>query len=304
MRVRSDAGARLLDENRLVVGGCRVVDWVSHDGQEPMTATFHSPDGIAYERAGPRGHLPVVLLHAGIADRRMWEPQWSGLTARHDALRLDLRGFGESIERPSGGLSPVDDVMDMLAALGIGRCHLVGASFGAGVAVEVALTRPEQVDSLLLSAPGGSLIAEATADLRTFFDAERSALARDDLDGAVEANLAWWVDGPYRDVGAVDPTMRELVGEMQRQAFVLTADWSDVEEKELDPPALERLAEIQAPTLVLVGALDLDAIVDTARRVTEAIPDARRIVWPDTAHLPSMERPDDFLMLLSNWLAS
>lgn len=268
-----------------------------------MTSTVRSPAGIAYDRAGPREDLPVVLIHAGIADRRMWDPQWSALTAERDAVRLDLRGFGGSTERPPGALSPVDDVIDTLAALGISRGHLVGASFGAGVAVEVALTYPEQVGSLLLSAPGGSLIAEVTPDLQASFDAERSALARDDLDGAVDANLAWWVDGPHRDVGDVDPAVRDLVGQMQRRAFELTADWGAVEETELDPPALERLGEIQAPTLILVGALDLDAIQDTARRVTDGIPNARRVDWPDTAHLPSMEHPDDFFALLRSWLA-
>lgn len=267
-----------------------------------MTSTLHTPAGIAYDRAGPRNDLPVVLIHAGIADRRMWNPQWSALTAERDAVRLDLRGFGESTERPSGSLSPVNDVIGTLAALGISRCHLVGASFGAGVAVEVALTCPEQVDSLLLSAPGGSLIAEATSDLRTFFDAERSALARDDLDGAVEENLTWWVDGPRRNVGDVDPAVRELVAKMQRRVFEISIGWDDVEEDELDPPALERLAEIRAPTLVLVGALDLDAIIDTAQRVAHGIPHARSVDWPDTAHLPSMERPDDFNTLLLDWL--
>ena len=268
-----------------------------------MPSTLHSPAGIAYDRAGPRDDLPVVLLHAGIADRRMWNPQWSALSAQRDAVRLDLRGFGESTERPRGALSAVDDVIDTLAALDIGRCHLVGASFGAGVAVEVALTRAEQVGSLLLSAPGGSLIAEVTPDLRAFSDAEGSALARDDLDGAIEANLAWWVDGPHRDVSDVDPAVRDLVGQMQRRAFELTVGWDAVEEKELDPPALERLREIQVPTLVLVGALDLDAIQDAAQRVTDGIPDARRVDWPNTAHLPSMEHPDDFFALLRNWLA-
>lgn len=90
------------------------------------------------------------------------DPLWPPLTAERDVVRLDLRGFGESAVRPHGALSPVEDVLDTLAELGIRRCHLVGASFGAGVAVEVALTRPEQVDSLLLSAPGGSLIADRT----------------------------------------------------------------------------------------------------------------------------------------------
>jgi 3-oxoadipate enol-lactonase len=267
-----------------------------------LTSTTYSPTGIAYDRAGPRGDLPVVLIHAGVADRGMWDPQWPALTAERDVVRLDLRGFGESVARPSGPLSPLADVVDTLDALGVDRCHLVGASFGAGVAVEVTLTRPERVASLLLSAPGGSLIAEATPNLRAFFDAERAALAADDLEAAVEANLAWWVDGPRRDAAAVDHRLREHVRRMQRRAFELTADWDDVEETELEPPALDRLGEIQVPTLVLQGALDLDAIVDTARRVTEGVPQARRVDWPDTAHLPSMERPDDFLALLRDWV--
>ena len=99
---------------------------------------------------------------------------------------------------------------------GVGRrVSTVGPCDGAGLAVEVALAGPEQVDSLLLIAPGGSLIADATADLPSFIDAEESALARGDVDGAVEANLAWWVDGPLRGPGGVDPAVRGLVWQMQ-----------------------------------------------------------------------------------------
>jgi 3-oxoadipate enol-lactonase len=264
--------------------------------------TSRTSAGIAYDRAGPRGGRPVVLIHAGVADRRMWDPLWAGLTAEYDAVRLDLRGFGESVTRPRDALSPVDDVLDTLAELDIERCHLVGASFGAGVAVEATLTQPAKVTSLLLSAPGGSLLAELTPDLRAFLDAERSALGRGDLDGAVEANLTWWVDGPQRDAGDTDPTVRELVRRMQRRAFEVTAGWDDVEETELDPPALDRLTEIRIPTLIVVGALDLDTVRDAARRVVAGIADARLIEWPDTAHLPSMERPDDFLELLRDWI--
>ncbi len=268
-----------------------------------MTISSSTAAGIAYDRAGPRGDLPVVLIHAGVAGRRMWDPLWAALTAERDVVRLDLRGFGESVVRPHGALCPVDDVLETLAEVGIEHCHLVGASYGAGVTVEVALTRPGQVKSLLLSAPGGSLIAETTPDLRAFFDAERTALAKDDLDGAVEANLAWWVDGPQRGTGNVEPVVRDMVGRMQRRAFEVTAEWDDRGEKELDPPALDRLGEIRVPTLVLVGALDLDAILDTARRVVDGIADARRVDWPDAAHLPSLERPDEFLALLRDWLA-
>jgi len=267
-----------------------------------VTHTSYTSAGIAYDRAGPRGDLPVVLVHAGVADRRMWDRLWPALTAEQDVIRLDLRGFGESVTRPRGMLSPVDDVLDTLTEVGINHCHLLGASFGAGVVVEVALTRPDLVVSLLLSAPGGSLIAEVTPDLRAFIDAERSALARGDLDGAVEANLTWWVDGPKRDPGEVDSAVRDLVGHMQRRAFEVTADWDDIQESELDPPALKRLADIRVPTLVLLGELDLDAIHDATRRIADGIRDVRRVNWPDTAHLPSMERPDDFLALLRDWL--
>jgi pimeloyl-ACP methyl ester carboxylesterase len=58
--------------------------------------TSYTSNRIAYDRAGPRGQLPVVLIHAGVADRRMWEPIWPALTRERDVVRLDLRGFGDS----------------------------------------------------------------------------------------------------------------------------------------------------------------------------------------------------------------
>ena len=89
---------------------------------------------------------------------------------------------------------------------------------------------------------------------------------------------------------------------MQMRAFEVIADWDDIEESELDPAVLDRLPDIRVPTLILLGALDLDAIHDSARRVAGGIPDSRRVDWPDTAHSPSMERPTDFLALLRDWL--
>jgi 3-oxoadipate enol-lactonase len=265
--------------------------------------TSYTSNGIAYDREGPRGDLPVVLIHAGVADRRMWDPIWPALTRERDVVRVDLRGFGDSAGRPAGPVSQAGDILGALADIGVGRFHLVGASFGAGVAVEVALTEPSVVASLLLAAPAGSLLAEVTPDLRTFFDAERTALGRGDLDAAVEANLSWWVEGPRRSAGQVDPAVRALVARMQRRAFELTADWEDVEEKELEPPALDRLGEIAVPVLVLIGGLDLDAAQAAAARVVAETADVRRVDWPDVGHILALERPADFLDLLREWIA-
>ncbi len=263
--------------------------------------TSFTDKGIAYERGGPRGRLPIVFIHAGVADRGMWDPIWPQLTGERDVLRVDLRGFGDSVARPAGQVAHRGDVLDTLSEIGICRCHLVGASFGAGVAVEVALTRPSAVASLLLAAPAGSLLAEVTPDLRAFSDAEDAALERDDLDAAVEANLSWWVEGTRRSPAQVDPLVRERVRGMQRRAFEVTSDWADVEEMELKPAALDRLGEISVPVLVLVGGLDLDTVHDAAERVLSGIAGARRVDWPGVGHLPSLERPADFLDLLRKW---
>lgn len=111
-----------------------------------------------------------MFIHAGMADRTMWDGPWDALTAAFDVVRLDLRGYGESVTPPGGRWSHGGDVLGVLDHLGIGRCHLVGSSLGAGVATEVALSRPALARSLLLCPPGGSLLAELTDDLRGFID--------------------------------------------------------------------------------------------------------------------------------------
>lgn len=174
---------------------------------------------------------------------------------------------------------------------------------GAGVAVEVALTAPQLVRSLLLCPPGGSLLADLTDDLQAFLTAERTALAAGDLDAAVEATITAWVVGPGRDPAQVDAGFQDFVRRMQRQAFQVTASWADVDEAELNPPALDRLGEITAPTLVLVGAHDLATTRNAADRLCEGLGEARRADWPDVAHLPSLEQPDRFLTLLLDWTA-
>lgn len=254
--------------------------------------------GIAYDRAGLRGGRPLLLLHAGVADRRMWDPVWRALTAERDVVRLDLRGAGDSVTRPDGPLDPVADVLEVLDAERIGPVDVVGASFGAGVAVDLALTRPGAVASLLLAGPGGALLAERTSDFADFAAAEDLALTSGDLGGAAEVNVRWWVVGPDREPAAVDAEVRAAVHRMQRRAFDLTLDWDDVEETELDPPALERLADVRVPTTVLLGAHDLATVHDAARRVAAQVPGARLVTWDDVAHLPSMEQPSRFVALV------
>jgi pimeloyl-ACP methyl ester carboxylesterase len=258
--------------------------------------------GIAYDDEGAGD--AVVLAHAGVADRRMWTALVAALTRGRRVIRFDARGFGESLA-PAGAWSQHGDLLGLLDELGVTRAHLVGASMGAGIVTEAALERPGLARSLVLVAPGGALYGEeAPSQLRPIWDAEIAALDDGDLDRAVEVNLAAWVDGPARRPDAVDPAVRAFVGRMQREAFEIP-EWDPVEapEHELAPPASARFAELACPVLVVVGEGDQAATFATAERIAATAPDARLFVWPDVAHMLTLERPDAFAELLLTFLA-
>lgn len=264
-----------------------------------------SSGGLAYELAGGSGAGdPVVLVHAGVADRRMWDPIWPQLTGRHRVLRYDARGYGESLP-PTGKWSQHGDLLGLLEELGIGRAHLVGVSMGAGIAAEAALAQPARAASLVLASPGGALYGEATEDLRAIWHAEVEALDRGDVDAAVEVNLRAWVDGPARGPEAVDPAVRAFVGRMQRDAFELPEwDPDDAPESELEPPASARFAEIACPTLIVVGEADRAPSINAAERLAAEVPGAAIVRRPDVGHMLTLERPAEFEQLVLEFLAS
>lgn len=257
--------------------------------------------GIAFddEGSGP----PIALVHAGVADRRMWTPLVRDLAGRHRLIRHDVRGVGESLP-PTGPWSHHTDLLDLLDELLVPRAHLVGASMGAGIAAEAALARPGIAASLTLVAPGGALLGDAPDSFRPVWAAEVDALDRGDLDGAVEINLRAWVDGA-RPPDAIDPEIRAFIGRMQREAFELPEwDADDAPEHELRPPAAGRLRELACPVLVVVGEADDPAIVRVAERIVDDAPNAQLVLWPEVGHMLSLERPAAFAELVSSFVAS
>jgi pimeloyl-ACP methyl ester carboxylesterase len=256
--------------------------------------------GIAFddEGSGP----PLALVHAGVADRRMWAPVVAALADRHRVIRHDIRGVGESLP-PTGPWSHHTDFLALLDELLITRAHVVGASLGAGIAVEAALARPGSVGSLVLVAPGGALLGDPPPSFRPIWAAEVDALDRGDLDGAVEINLRAWVDGPLRSPDAVDPELRAFIGTMQREAFEIPEwDTDQAPEHELAPPAARRIGELACPVLVVVGDADDPAIVAIAERVAAEAPRGRLVVLPGLGHMLSLEAPALFAEILGDFL--
>ena len=244
---------------------------------------------------------PVVLVHAGICDSRMWDPQWETFPRAHRVVRYDLRGFGRSPLGP-GRYSPPADLIALLDELALGPATLVGVSMGGGVSLQVAVASPELVSALVLVGSGvrghdwSDYVTRAWAE-------EEAAFERGDLDAAVEVNLRTWVDGPRRSPDEVDPEIRRKVSEMQRRALELYVEGgADAQEEALVLDIGDRLGEISVPTLVLAGELDVPDIHQLADRLEREIPGARRATIEGAAHVPSMERPDEFDRLVLGFL--
>jgi pimeloyl-ACP methyl ester carboxylesterase len=267
----------------------------------PIRSGFLNLGGtkLYYETAG--SGPAVVLLHAGIADCRMWDSQFSELARRYAVIRCDLRGFGRTVPAP-GEYSDHDDVAALLDSLGIAQAAVVGSSYGGKVALDFALSHPGRVAALVLCAPdvGGR---EPTPELVAFGNAEHAALARGDIDAAVELNLRTWVDGPSRAPSAVDPALRARVGEMQSEIFRMSIPDGMIT-RDLEPPAAGRLASISIPTLVIVGELDMPTFVRTAEWVARQIPRASLIRIPGAAHMANMEEPVMFERLVEGFLVA
>jgi 3-oxoadipate enol-lactonase len=244
---------------------------------------------------------PVVLLHAGVSDSRLWEPQLDSFAQSHTVLRVDLPGFGNSpLEtNPVSFRGAVRDAMD---TEGIDRAALVGVSLGGNTALELTLESPERVSALVLVG-AGLPDHEWSDEVTSFWAAEEEALERGDLDAAVDANLRTWLAGSRRRLEDIDPAQRELVGEMQKQAFRQQRGHEDVRMLRLDPPESERLAEVKVPTLVVTGDEDVADIHRIADRLAAGIPGAERATIAAAAHLPSLERPEEFDRIVLGFLA-
>lgn len=236
--------------------------------------------------AGP----DLVMVHAGIADRRMWDAQAPVFAARHRVIRYDARGFGESVQ-PPGAFSRSGDLHGILRHLGVERATLMAASMGGATALDFALEHPAMVAGMVLVAP--SIGGRTPPDIvKRFWEEEDAAIARGDLDAATELNLRLWVDGPSRTPDQVDPEVRARVGAMQRRAFAVAH--MEAEKCPLTPPAVTRLGAIHAPLLVLVGNLDLPDMLVAADELVAAIPSARKQIIAGGAHMVNMEQPAAF----------
>lgn len=256
---------------------------------------------LYYETAGHVSAPALLLLHAGIANLRMWDPQVEALAADHFVIRFDSRGFGQTTSEDVR-FSNRDDARAVLDHLGIAAATLVGCSRGGSIAIDVAAETPERVRGLVTigSGPSGFPEVELTDVEDAAFDRVDEAFEAKDWHRLARLEVALWAIGPLRREEDLDPEFVSLAYELNR-VNVVHAEECPVPVP-LDPPAFDRLVDIEVPALVTVGAFDITPVLAQYEYLLSALPNARGVTFRDAAHLPSVELPAEFEQVLLDWL--
>ncbi len=253
-----------------------------------------------YYEIGGEGQ-PFVMIHAGVADSRQWNNEFDFFTSQYRVLRYDLRGYGKS-EPAAGEFSHLQDLSALLGYLGVDQpIVLMGCSMGGGLAMDYALERPDQVQALIMVGSGPTGLKLDVPTPAKFEEAEKAYNAGD-LDRLAELEVQIWFDGEGRMPGQVNPAMRQLAYDMDRNALALEAKGLGKRLPDAKAPAAERLSELKMPVLIIVGSHDTPYILAAADYMAEKIPSARKVVIKDAAHLSNMDQPDEFMRILSEFL--
>lgn len=266
-----------------------------------QTGYVQTGDGKLYYETTGEGQA-LVMLHAGFVDSGMWNAQWQALSNHFQVVRFDMLGYGKS-DPARGPVNRRQHLSEVLTQLAIERAFLIGCSLGGEIIIDFALEHPERVSGLVpvSAVPSGFVMkGEPPHNLLDMI----GALQQGDLARASELQIRIWVDGMFRQPEQVDTAVRHHAAEMNLLAVKNgTLAMTDMQPANpLNPPALERLDTIRVPTLVIAGALDHPEILRAADMMVNSIIGAQKIILPDCAHVPNMERPAEFNAAILSFL--
>ena len=245
------------------------------------------PSVLRYQQMG-RGE-PVILIQGANLPMRMWDAQVRVLSSEFQVVRYDVRGFGGSGPRDSVPYQSHSDLRALLDHLGIERAHLVGLSLGGRIAVDFALTYPERVRSLVLADPGLSGYMWDTTAAQEWSGPIVDAMRKGDFLKAADLWLKSGFMAPAMENQELAPRLTQLARTNAR----VYEEYRDLEVP-LSPPALDRLADIRAPTLLLLGERDVPDEHRIVERLHREVPGSESVVFPRVGHVVNLEAPEEF----------
>jgi 3-oxoadipate enol-lactonase len=254
---------------------------------------------IYYEVAGEG--QPLLMVHAGIANKSMWDDQFDFFAQKYKVVRYDMRGFGQSLP-VADDYQRHEDIRALLDFLNIDHTYLMGCSMGGGACMNFALDYPDRADALIMvgSAPVGFAYPEWSPS--PLDEAMEAAYEKSDLERVNEVAMQIFVDGKGRTPDQVNPALRKKVYDMN----MIALRNEKLMGKDVPPStsAAKRIGELHLPVLIVYGDLDEDYIHRAADFMATNIPSSRKIMIHGTAHLPNMEFPQEFNAHVQEFLDS
>ena len=247
---------------------------------------------LYYEREGEG--FPVVLIHPGLWDSRIWDPQFEEFARHHEVIRYDVRGYGRS-DVPTLPYSDVRDLRYLLGELGVERCAVVGCSMGGQLAIDFALEHPGVVEAIVPVAPGLSGYAWQDPGLDILFAQVQEAVGAGDLEGAMEIELAVWA--PLDSGAETNRWIRDIA--MDNTHIFRVPDTF----VEVPSAASGRLERLEAATLAIVGENDIAEIHRIVDVLVERVPGASKREIHDADMLVNVRQPEVFNRIVLDFLS-
>ncbi|HJP89999.1 MAG TPA: alpha/beta hydrolase [Candidatus Limnocylindrales bacterium] len=275
------------------------------DGTSPTIWIDVAGGRLAAQDEGPRDGSPILLVHSAIVNRRSWDPVVPHLTgAGYRVIRYDMRGFGESTTEKVEFVAH-QDLLAVLDFFGVRKAAVAGNSMGAHFAIDAVLAAPDRFTALMWVGGGiNGFDKDVPPAEDELFEAEGAAEEAGDWDLAAELDTRIWVDGWIDGAAApatrVDPEVRAAIKQWDRELLEPGREYGD---RIKAAPAIDRLDQIEVPTLVAIGDLDTSGTRAAAEVLAEKVDGARLVHFPKAAHIIGMEAPAELAAAMLDLLA-
>ncbi|MFF5174779.1 alpha/beta fold hydrolase [Micromonospora sp. NPDC000089] len=273
-------------------------------GHEFRDRQVRSPDGtrLVVRRTGAGD--PVVLVHGSGGGLDSWATVAPRLAPHHEVWMPARRGYGPS-DVPPGIKTFADETADLTAVIRAAYessgtpVHLVGASYGAILALHTAVTRPPGLRSLAVFEPPLFAAGSATVPL---VDRYRAAFERDDA-RAMAAVLNEVTRVPAEIVAALAATAGDRTPDLVEARRSAIGWLHDLEALARDDTDVDRWAAVTVPTLLMQGADTWEPMPSTMDALAASLPGVRRVSWQGQSHFVTMTAPGLFVDALREFFA-